>query len=98
MRVFIKWLTKSLITLYPTDILAPGVDIVSTSLNGSYEMLSGTSMSAPHVAGLGAYLLSLGAAEVGTICEAIRDLATEDAILYVPKDTANLLAFNGVME
>ncbi|MDX8338460.1 S8 family serine peptidase [Draconibacterium sp. IB214405] len=36
----------------PIDICAPGVDIYSTSLNNSYSTLSGTSMSAAHVAGL----------------------------------------------
>ena len=35
----------------PIDIAAPGVFINSTFLGGSYEILSGTSMSAPHVAG-----------------------------------------------
>ena len=33
------------------DISAPGVDIVSSVLNGGYESLSGTSMASPHVAG-----------------------------------------------
>ncbi|THF75848.1 S8 family peptidase [Cohnella fermenti] len=38
------------------DIAAPGVNILSTYLNGTYARMSGTSMSAPHVAG-GAVLL-----------------------------------------
>ena len=36
----------------PVDICAPGIDVRSTSKNGSYEMQTGTSMSAAHVAGL----------------------------------------------
>jgi subtilisin family serine protease len=40
------------------DVAAPGKDIRSTILNGSYGYLSGTSMATPHVSGLAALVKS----------------------------------------
>lgn len=42
------------------DVAAPGSSILSTFPAGQYGTISGTSMSSPHVAGLGALLRSLG--------------------------------------
>lgn len=45
--------------LTSTDLLAPGVAIWSTILNGGYEEFNGTSMAAPHVAGVCAMMFGV---------------------------------------
>lgn len=54
-------------------IAAPGVDIVSTKLNGGVEEMSGTSMAAPHVSGAAArYLASHPSASPSDVRAALR--------------------------
>ncbi|KAK9375446.1 peptidase S8/S53 domain-containing protein [Lipomyces chichibuensis] len=84
-----------------TNFLRPGANIRSSWINhrGSSRTLSGTSMSAPLVSGLTAYLVAKDpGASVADIQEQIRDLATRnllDGIPESPAGTPNLIAFNG---
>ena len=89
------------------DIFAPGLNIVSTWIGSetAINMISGTSMASPHIAGLLAYLLSLqpsneSAYAVGEMSpkklkDNLKSIATEGALTDVPSDTKNILAWNG---
>ncbi|KAF4595859.1 subtilisin-like serine protease precursor [Ophiocordyceps camponoti-floridani] len=82
-------------------VFAPGINIPSLRHEShGYMLMSGTSQAAAHVAGMGAYLAALEGIEGirGTkdLCHRIRELAIKDAIVNIPKDTENLIAFNGI--
>jgi subtilisin family serine protease len=61
------------------DISAPGVGIRSTLRNGVYGNNSGTSMAAPHVAGLVALLISANPTLAGDV-DAIETILRETAV------------------
>ncbi len=89
------------------DIFAPGLNILSTWKGSKYavNIISGTSMASPHIAGLLAYLLSLSPSKDSAYAVAditpkelkahLISIATEGALTEVPSDTANVLAWNG---
>lgn len=90
-----------------TDIFAPGLSILSTWIGSKYatNTISGTSMASPHIAGLLAYYLSLQPAGDSEYSVApitpeklksnLLKTATQDTLTDIPKDTPNLLAWNG---
>jgi serine protease len=55
------------------DVAAPGVDILSTDIDGGYSAMSGTSMAASHVTG--------AIAKVWTVCSQCSNLQVESCLL-----------------
>jgi subtilisin family serine protease len=80
------------------DILAPGVDILSTIPSGKTGGMSGTSMASPHTAGV--YALFLSSSEENkklspaSAKKLLTDGCTKDTIKKVRPDTVNCLLFS----
>jgi subtilisin family serine protease len=76
------------------DIYAPGVAIKSAWINSSTNSISGTSMAAPHVAGVAAlYKNFYGEASSATISAWLTNNATPNVIYGNPSGTVNRLLF-----
>jgi oryzin len=79
------------------DVLAPGVSVRSAWIgsNSATNVISGTSMATPHVAGLAVYLKGLGGlASPGATTQRIIELATTGQITDV-RNSPNRIAYNG---
>lgn len=79
------------------DMFAPGSDITSAWNTDAQatNTISGTSMAAPHVAGVAAlYLQTNPSASVEQVDEALKANATVDVVSSAGKDSPNRLLFN----
>jgi len=80
------------------DISGPGENITSDWLNGGTLTISGTSMSAPHVAGVAALYLQLHPTETpAQVAAALVANATPNKITNINPNTPNLLLYSGFM-
>ncbi len=61
-------------------VIAPGVGICSTYLNGTYKTLQGTSMASPHVAGMVGVIMSAPQQSAGSI----RNVFTGQPVITAP--------------
>jgi oryzin len=80
------------------DIFAPGVGILSAYIGGTSATasLSGTSMAAPHVAGLAVYLQALeGLSTPAAVTQRIKALGVANRVTGSLRGSPNLFAYNG---
>ncbi|KAI5778005.1 peptidase S8/S53 domain-containing protein [Geopyxis carbonaria] len=81
------------------DVWAPGTAVTSAYIGSDTTQgtSSGTSLAAPHVAGLAAYLIALeGLKGPAQVAARIKKLAVEGVVGSVGTGTTDAMAFNGV--
>jgi subtilisin family serine protease len=78
------------------DLLAPGVGVLSAyhTSDTATRVLDGTSMAAPHVAGLAAYYIKLNTLSGAAVANKIKTTATTGALTNLGAGTPNRLAYN----
>lgn len=82
------------------DILAPGVDILTTHTGSTTATItkSGTSLAAPYVAGIALYLAALeNINSPSELTRRILALGTRDKATDLKSNTVNLVANNGAL-
>ena len=78
------------------DVLAPGVDIFSTSFGGGYQSFSGTSMAAPIAAGVCALIRSIDPALTAAEVETLLCYTCDDIYAQNPGYQYGLLGYGRV--
>jgi len=79
------------------DIFAPGKDILSSGLYGTYVTMSGTSMASPHVAGAAASYLQLYPwATPAQVRNALVSTATSGKVWYAGTGSPNKLLYSWI--
>lgn len=78
------------------DINAPGMMVDSWNKGGQAQGMSGTSMAAPHIAGLGAVLMTeKGNLKGKAVCDELVKMGHKGLLKQLTGETPNILAFNG---
>jgi subtilisin family serine protease len=78
------------------DLFAPGVSITSTDANGGISTKSGTSMAAPHVAGVAALLQSAGPLASATVAGIIDEGTTKNVLSSIGSGSPNKLLYSRI--
>ncbi|MER5966114.1 S8 family peptidase [Streptomyces sp. NPDC002057] len=78
------------------ELFAPGQDVVSARIGGGTVALNGTSMAAPHVAGVAAlYKAEHPTASPAEVSEWLDDTTTKSVLTNISDGTPNKLLFTG---
>ncbi len=80
------------------DVYAPGVSVTSTWLSGGTRTISGTSMAAPHAAGVAVlYKASRGDVASSSLLSWLTSTATAGAVTGNPSGTPNRLLYKSTL-
>lgn len=80
------------------DVFAPGQEVLSAWLGGTYSLLNGTSMASPHVAGIAAlYLQANPRLTPSEVESAIKNSSTKGALISIGRNSPNSLAYSAAI-